>query len=64
MYSLQQYGMIWCRSFVVLYPFQEVKSLVSNSDGISGCVFLKEGLLGSTSYDGQIEVWDVQSGCR
>ncbi|XP_041946088.1 telomerase protein component 1 [Alosa sapidissima] len=43
---------------------QEVKSLVSNSDGISGCVFLKEGLLGSTSYDGRVEVWDVQSGCR
>ncbi|KAL2082053.1 hypothetical protein ACEWY4_021871 [Coilia grayii] len=43
---------------------QEVKSLVSSSDGISGCIFLKDGLLGSTSYDGQIEVWDLQSGCR
>ncbi|XP_066579076.1 telomerase protein component 1 isoform X2 [Amia ocellicauda] len=43
---------------------QEVRSLMSSCDGISGCVFLQEGLLGSTSFDGQIEVWDIDSGCR
>ncbi|XP_057189566.1 telomerase protein component 1 [Triplophysa rosa] len=43
---------------------QEVKSLISCSDGISGCVFLNERLLGTTSFDGQVEVWDVESGCR
>ncbi|KAK1786294.1 hypothetical protein P4O66_017995 [Electrophorus voltai] len=43
---------------------QEVKSLVSNCDGIAGCVFLDECVLGTTSYDGQVEVWDINSGCR
>ncbi|XP_053502261.1 telomerase protein component 1 isoform X2 [Ictalurus furcatus] len=43
---------------------QEVKSLVSNCDGISGCVFLDESVLWTTSYDGQVEVWNVNSGCR
>ncbi|XP_030629420.1 telomerase protein component 1 [Chanos chanos] len=43
---------------------QEVRSLASNCDGISGCVFLGEGLLGTTSYDGQIEVWNVENGFR
>lgn len=39
-------------------------SLVSCCDGISGCVFLNERLLGTTSFDGQVEVWDVESGCK
>ncbi|KAJ8397340.1 hypothetical protein AAFF_G00438890 [Aldrovandia affinis] len=43
---------------------QEVRSLVSCCDGISRCCFLGEGLLASTSYDGQLEMWDVESGCR
>ncbi|KAF5895478.1 telomerase protein component 1-like, partial [Clarias magur] len=43
---------------------QEVKSLVSNCDGISGCLFLDECILWTTSYDGQVETWDVSSGCR
>ncbi|XP_069044718.1 telomerase protein component 1-like isoform X1 [Lepisosteus oculatus] len=43
---------------------QEVRSLVSSCDGISGCVFLREGLLGSTSFDGRLEVWDIDNGCR
>ncbi|KAM9458628.1 telomerase protein component 1 isoform 1-T2 [Salvelinus alpinus] len=43
---------------------QEVRSLVSSCDGISGCVFLREGLMGTTSFDGQIELWDVENGCR
>ncbi|KAM4552471.1 telomerase protein component 1 isoform 1-T3 [Odontesthes bonariensis] len=41
----------------------EVKSLVSSCDGISSCVFLKESLA-STSFDGRIEVWDIENGCR
>ncbi|KAM9469250.1 telomerase protein component 1-like isoform 2-T2 [Clarias gariepinus] len=43
---------------------QEVKSLISNCDGISGCVFLDDCVLWSTSYDGQVEAWDINSGCR
>ncbi|RXN37538.1 telomerase component 1 [Labeo rohita] len=43
---------------------QEVKSLLSSGDGISGCIFLGEELLATTSFDGQVEVWDIASGCR
>ncbi|KAL7879378.1 hypothetical protein SRHO_G00016320 [Serrasalmus rhombeus] len=43
---------------------QEVKSLVSSSDGVSGCVFLEESVVCITSYSGQVEVWDIHSGCR
>ncbi|KAL0966294.1 hypothetical protein UPYG_G00293480 [Umbra pygmaea] len=43
---------------------QEVRSLASSCDGISGCVFLREGIMGTTSFDGRIELWDVASGCR
>ncbi|XP_015251183.1 PREDICTED: telomerase protein component 1 [Cyprinodon variegatus] len=43
---------------------QEVKSLVSSCDGISSCVFLNDAQLASTSFDGRIEVWDMQNGCR
>nr|XP_055057550.1 telomerase protein component 1-like [Misgurnus anguillicaudatus] len=50
--------------FVHTETGQEVKSLLSSCDGISGCIFLNEGLLGTTSFDGQVEVWDVESGCR
>lgn len=48
-----------------LYPAsQELRSLFSSGDGISSCIFLDEKLLGSTSFDGQIEIWDITSGCR
>lgn len=43
---------------------QEVKSLVSSCDGISSCVFLKDGRLATTSFDGRIEIWDMGNGCR
>ncbi|KAM7379694.1 hypothetical protein PAMP_005228 [Pampus punctatissimus] len=43
---------------------QEVKSLMSSCDGISSCVFLKDGRLASTSFDGRIEMWDIGNGCR
>ncbi|KAG7220866.1 hypothetical protein INR49_031318 [Caranx melampygus] len=43
---------------------QQVKSLVSSCDGISSCVFLKDGRLVTTSFDGRIEMWDTVNGCR
>ncbi|XP_029970146.1 telomerase protein component 1-like [Salarias fasciatus] len=42
----------------------EVKSLVSNCDGISSCMFVEDGRLATTSFDGRIELWDVENGCR
>ncbi|KAM8849775.1 telomerase protein component 1 isoform 2-T4 [Spinachia spinachia] len=50
--------------FVNTQTGHEVKSLVSSCDGISSCVFLKDGRLASTSFDGRIEIWDVANGCR
>ncbi|KAL7849289.1 hypothetical protein SRHO_G00209120 [Serrasalmus rhombeus] len=50
--------------FIHMHTNQEVKSLVSNCDGISSCMFLDEGVLGTMSYDGQVELWDINSGCR
>ncbi len=50
--------------FIIIFYKQEVKSLISSGDGISGCIFLGEELLATTSFDGQVEVWDVASGCR
>ncbi|KAI4897737.1 hypothetical protein NFI96_032292, partial [Prochilodus magdalenae] len=50
--------------FIHTHTNQEVKSLVSSCDGISSCVFLDEGVLSTTSYDGQVEVWDINSGFR
>ncbi|KAJ3595566.1 hypothetical protein NHX12_004869 [Muraenolepis orangiensis] len=43
---------------------QEVKVLVSSCDGVSSCVFLTEETLASTSFNGQIEIWDTNNGCR
>ncbi|XP_077471259.1 telomerase protein component 1 isoform X2 [Stigmatopora argus] len=43
---------------------QEVKTLESSSDGISSCVLLEDGRLATTSFDGQIEIWDTANGCR
>ncbi|XP_030016093.1 telomerase protein component 1 [Sphaeramia orbicularis] len=50
--------------FIHTQTGQEVKTLMSNCDGISSCIFLKDGRLVSTSFDGQIETWDVGNGCR
>uniref|UniRef100_UPI00398E6792 telomerase protein component 1-like n=1 Tax=Pristiophorus japonicus TaxID=55135 RepID=UPI00398E6792 len=43
---------------------QEVRSLASHGDGISGCVFLGESALCATSFDGKIEAWSLVDGCR
>ncbi|CAJ1072834.1 telomerase protein component 1-like [Xyrichtys novacula] len=50
--------------FIDTQTGQEVKSLVSSCDGISSCVFLKDGRLATTSYDGRIEIWDIGNSCR
>nr|XP_046265032.1 telomerase protein component 1 [Scatophagus argus]XP_046265033.1 telomerase protein component 1 [Scatophagus argus] len=50
--------------FISAHTGQEVKLLVSSCDGISSCVFLRDGRLATTSFDGQIEIWDVENGCR
>ncbi|XP_039671900.1 telomerase protein component 1 isoform X3 [Perca fluviatilis] len=50
--------------FINTQTGQEVKSLVSSCDGISSCVFLKDGRLATTSFDGRIEIWDIGNGCR
>ncbi|XP_026876678.2 telomerase protein component 1 [Electrophorus electricus] len=44
--------------------FQEVQTLTSSCDGVSGCKFLDEGVVCTTSYDGHVEVWDIGSGYR
>ncbi|CAL8278850.1 unnamed protein product [Lota lota] len=43
---------------------QKVKSLASSCDGISSCVFLTDVTLATTSFNGQIEIWDTENGCR
>ncbi|XP_053293523.1 telomerase protein component 1 isoform X3 [Pleuronectes platessa] len=50
--------------FINAQTGQKVKSLVSSCDGISSCVFLKDGHLATTSFDGRIEIWEIQTGCR
>ncbi|XP_051276117.1 telomerase protein component 1 [Dicentrarchus labrax] len=50
--------------FINTQTGQELKSLVSSCDGISSCVFLKDGRLATTSFDGRIEIWDIENGCR
>ncbi|XP_068587704.1 telomerase protein component 1 isoform X2 [Cebidichthys violaceus] len=50
--------------FINTQTGQEVKTLVSSCDGISSGVFLKDGRLATTSFDGRIEIWDVENGCR
>ncbi|XP_071347004.1 telomerase protein component 1-like isoform X1 [Trachinotus anak] len=50
--------------FINTQTGQTVKSLVSSCDGISSVVFLKDGRLVTTSFDGRIEMWDVGNGCR
>nr|XP_019966151.1 PREDICTED: telomerase protein component 1 isoform X1 [Paralichthys olivaceus] len=50
--------------FINAQTGQKVKSLVSSCDGISSCVFLKDGHLATTSFDGRIEIWEIKNGCR
>ncbi|XP_035526254.1 telomerase protein component 1 [Morone saxatilis] len=50
--------------FINTQTGQELKSLVSSCDGISSCIFLKDGRLATTSFDGRIEIWDIENLCR
>ncbi|XP_006883338.1 PREDICTED: telomerase protein component 1 [Elephantulus edwardii] len=47
-----------------LNSWQEEKSLVSGCDGISSCLFLSDTSIFLTSFDGLLELWDLQHGCR
>ncbi|XP_041594364.1 telomerase protein component 1 isoform X2 [Vulpes lagopus] len=47
-----------------LRTWQEEKSLVSGCDGVSSCVFLSASALFLTAFDGLLELWDLQQGCR
>ncbi|NP_001297242.1 telomerase protein component 1 [Heterocephalus glaber] len=47
-----------------LRTWQEEKSVVSGCDGISSCAFLSDNALFLTAFDGLLELWDMQRGCR
>ena len=43
---------------------QEERSVVSGCDGVSSCSFLSDNALFLTGFDGLLELWDLQHGCR
>nr|XP_014699987.2 telomerase protein component 1 isoform X2 [Equus asinus] len=47
-----------------LRTWQEEKSVVSGCDGVSSCSFLSDNALFLTAFDGLLELWDLQHGCR
>ncbi|XP_004390075.1 telomerase protein component 1 [Trichechus manatus latirostris] len=47
-----------------LNSWQEEKSVVSGCDGISSCSFLSDTSIFLTAFDGLLELWDLQHGCR
>ncbi|XP_040825708.1 telomerase protein component 1 [Ochotona curzoniae] len=47
-----------------LRAWQEEKSVVSGCDGVSCCLFLSDNTLFLTAFDGLLELWDLQHGCR
>ncbi|XP_007949412.1 telomerase protein component 1 [Orycteropus afer afer] len=47
-----------------LNSWQEEKSVVSGCDGISSCLFLSDTFIFLTAFDGLLELWDLQHGCR
>ncbi|XP_049624684.1 telomerase protein component 1 [Suncus etruscus] len=47
-----------------LRTWQEEKSMVSGCDGVSSCSFLSDTVLFLTAFDGLLELWDLQHGCR
>ncbi|KAH0505878.1 Telomerase protein component 1 [Microtus ochrogaster] len=46
-----------------LRTWQEEKALVSGCDGISSFAFLSDSALFLTTFDGLLELWDLQHGC-
>nr|XP_013009973.1 telomerase protein component 1-like [Cavia porcellus] len=47
-----------------LRTWQEEKSVMSGCDGISSCAFLSDSDLFLTAFNGLLELWDLQRGCR
>uniref|UniRef100_A0A8C2RHJ1 Telomerase associated protein 1 n=1 Tax=Capra hircus TaxID=9925 RepID=A0A8C2RHJ1_CAPHI len=47
-----------------LRTWQEERSMVSGGDGVSSCSFLSDDALFLTAFDGLLELWDLQHGCR
>uniref|UniRef100_A0A8C2UNH7 Telomerase associated protein 1 n=1 Tax=Chinchilla lanigera TaxID=34839 RepID=A0A8C2UNH7_CHILA len=47
-----------------LRTWQEEKSVVSGCDGISSCAFISDNALFLAAFDGLLELWDLQHGCR
>ncbi|XP_057579321.1 telomerase protein component 1 isoform X2 [Hippopotamus amphibius kiboko] len=47
-----------------LRTWQEERSVVSGCDGVSSCSFLSDNALFLTAFDGLLELWDLQHGCR
>nr|XP_010947996.1 telomerase protein component 1 isoform X1 [Camelus bactrianus] len=47
-----------------LRTWQEERSVVSGCDGVSSCSFLSDDTLFLTAFDGILELWDLQHGCR
>uniref|UniRef100_A0A8D1JHP7 Telomerase associated protein 1 n=1 Tax=Sus scrofa TaxID=9823 RepID=A0A8D1JHP7_PIG len=47
-----------------LRTWQEERSVVSGCDGVSSCLFLSDNALFLTAFDGLLELWDLQHGCR
>ncbi|XP_045143661.1 telomerase protein component 1 [Echinops telfairi] len=47
-----------------LNSWQEEKAVVSGCDGISSCLFLSDTSIFLTAFDGLLELWDLQHGCR
>ena len=46
-----------------LKTWQEEKAVVSGCDGISSFAFLSDTALFLTTFDGHLELWDLQHGC-
>ncbi|KAJ1079043.1 hypothetical protein K5549_013346 [Capra hircus] len=47
-----------------LRTWQEERSMVSGGDGVSSCSFLSDDALFLTAFDGLLELWGLQHGCR
>uniref|UniRef100_A0A8C6DQZ2 Telomerase associated protein 1 n=1 Tax=Moschus moschiferus TaxID=68415 RepID=A0A8C6DQZ2_MOSMO len=47
-----------------LRTWQEERSMVSGGAGVSSCSFLSDHALFLTAFDGLLELWDLQHGCR
>ncbi|XP_033707287.1 telomerase protein component 1 isoform X1 [Tursiops truncatus] len=51
-------------SFLKNKAYKEERSVVSGCGGVSSCSFLSDNALFLTGFDGLLELWDLQHGCR